>query len=239
MTGVHDRLVAVVRKYTPHAVCGGEFQGEGETSRSPCADTLSQIPVSVFALVFGREGVPGVSWAVPWTYRAGMCIPCQSAPCGSELRIEELAKTCFTPMIANSRCEFHLDIANTETATMRWFDIWAAAIAADVRKYSNLTLAEEHSCTPELHRSADLSLKPIRSVLLTSKLPVCVRKGRYGAALVGELTYPVVAFFGLSDLSVRPLMSVELYAVDSKYGWVGLRVKNPQTGAPTLAVADG
>ena len=97
MTGDYDRLVAVVRKYTPTVVCGGEFKEEGETSRSPCADTLSQIPVSVFPLVFGREGVPGVSWKLPWTYRAGMCVPCRSAPCGSELQIKDLLKRALRP----------------------------------------------------------------------------------------------------------------------------------------------
>ena len=37
-------------------------------------------------------------------------------------------------MIANSRCEFHVDLTDAETVTMRWFDIWAASIAANVRK---------------------------------------------------------------------------------------------------------
>ena len=47
---------------------------------------------------------------------------------------------------------------------MRWFDIWAASVAADVRKsFSILPLAEETPLprtsafsTPELYRSADL-----------------------------------------------------------------------------------
>ena len=57
------------------------------------------------------------------------------------------ANTCLALVIENSRCQFNLDLSATETATMRWFDIWAAAIAADVRKsHSPLTLAEKHHC---------------------------------------------------------------------------------------------
>ena len=134
----------MVRKYTPNVVCGHTFQGKEETGLSPCAATLSRIPVSVFDLVFGRGGVPGVSWRVPWTYQAGMCISCQTAPCGGGLQIEDLINF-LTLVTGNSRCQFNLDLSETEKLTMRWFDIWAAAIAADVCKSnSTLTLAEKH-----------------------------------------------------------------------------------------------
>ena len=113
-------------------------------------------------------------------------------------------------MTDNSRCEFRLDLADAERATMRWFDIWAASIAANAGKcYSNLTLPRNafaknrHILTPELHRRVNIPLKPMRIVLLTSRCLVCVRQGRSGAALVGELTYPVVTFFLLERLSVR------------------------------------
>ena len=94
-TGELEGLVTIVRKYEPRVKCGEEFEGGGEPGRSPCADTLSRIPVSVFVLLFGRERVPGVSWKVPWSYRAGMCVPCHIAPCGSELPIEDWLKGAF------------------------------------------------------------------------------------------------------------------------------------------------
>lgn len=162
----------MVRKYTPNVVCGREYQREGEPSRSPCADTLSRIPVSVFDLVFGREGVPGVSWNVPWSYQAGMCVPCQIALFGRGLSNRRYANTCLALVIENSRCQFNIDLSETEKATMRWFDIWAAAIAADVRKsHSTLTLAEKHllpikiTAFSPLSRTAGQKLRLSRSGL--------------------------------------------------------------------------
>ena len=63
-----------------------------------------------------------------------MWVPCQIAACDSELPIEDLLKRCLVLITDNSRCEFLLDLAGADKANMRWFDIWGASIAADVRK---------------------------------------------------------------------------------------------------------
>ena len=76
ITGDYGRLVTVVRRYTPLVTCGDKFKGGGEWVRSPCTDTLSRIPVGVTSLVFGREGVTGVTWEVPWSYQARTWLPC-------------------------------------------------------------------------------------------------------------------------------------------------------------------
>ncbi|KAL9130639.1 MAG: hypothetical protein Q9175_006969 [Cornicularia normoerica] len=63
--GKHGRLVVVVSKYTPNVRCGQDFQAP--QSRPPCRDTLSALPVSMRPVGFGRQGLPGVQWPLPWT----------------------------------------------------------------------------------------------------------------------------------------------------------------------------
>ncbi|KAF6219098.1 hypothetical protein HO133_004923 [Letharia lupina] len=99
--GKNGRLIVVIRKYTPDVVCGQGFQVPDYPP--PCLDTLSALPVSTQSVSFGRKGLPGVQWPLPWTYYA-----------------------------SGSRCAVTLNIkSSTQEETIRWFDIWAGAVAAD------------------------------------------------------------------------------------------------------------
>ena len=86
ITGRAGLLVVRVRKYTPDVVCGYNFAGPDVPS--PCRDTLSELPVSKDLQVFGRAGLPGIQWSLPWTHHASMYIRCPSGHFGVELQVE-------------------------------------------------------------------------------------------------------------------------------------------------------
>ncbi|KAM0805193.1 hypothetical protein BDR22DRAFT_884739 [Usnea florida] len=99
--GNQGRLAVVVRKYTPHVACGTYFPTVGFPL--PCQVTLSRLPVSTIAMIFGHRREPGTQWTVPWSYTATGSI------CTATVNISEPA----------------------EKETIKWVDIWAAAVAVD------------------------------------------------------------------------------------------------------------
>ena len=84
LTGKNGRLVVVIRKYTPDVACGHEFQAPDWPPL--CQDTLSELSVSTHPVDFGRQGLPGVQWPLPWTYQPSKFIQSQTGRFGIELQ---------------------------------------------------------------------------------------------------------------------------------------------------------
>ena len=125
--GSEGRLAVVVRKYTPHVACGDKFPQSGHPR--PCQVTLNRLPVSSIPMIFGPKGALGTQWSVPWSYTAST----YNFHIHRHVSLEQDSLTvCLTPKTGGSICTASVNISeNVQHESMKWVDIWAAAVAVD------------------------------------------------------------------------------------------------------------
>ena len=93
--------------------------------------------MSTLPMIFGHRGERGTQWTVPWSYTASTC-NCHPWIRQSCAKIIDCA--CYSAT-AGSICTATVNISESaEKETMKWADIWAAAVAVDASKSRSLLI---------------------------------------------------------------------------------------------------